>query len=118
MHCDVCGAELQPGEQECIKCKNSESGLQVLTPDEKKRFKGITIDDEEELSGAEESYEYRDSQSNQRIYVRHVNFSSPKIGFFTKLLIGLVLAGLVFVVLPIAVLFMVIIAIVWFLLRR
>jgi hypothetical protein len=117
MHCDVCGAELQPGEQECIKCKHSKSGLKVLTPDEKKRFKGITID-EEELTGAEERYEYRDSQSNQRIYVRHVNFSSAKIGFFTKLLIGLVLAGLVFVLLPIAVLFMVIIAIVWLVLRR
>jgi hypothetical protein len=114
MRCANCGAELGSNEQECANCRKEELEIKVLTPEEKRDFHGITIDQSGQ-SQSQERLQYEGS--GERMYVRHASVSLPKAGLFVKLLIG---AGLLFVAMAAlsAVSFLVVLGcIVWFVLR-
>lgn len=101
MKCSICGVEIQAGEQLCSKCMELENKVQVLTPEEKRDFTGLTIEQEqrEQAAGPQNDRSYG---GNQRIYVKHVNFNMGRTGIITKIIFGMILAGLLIVALPIA----------------
>jgi hypothetical protein len=108
-----CGAELD-SSQECLNCRTKDNAIKVLSPEEKQDFRGITIDQTgQDASG--ESYQYQDA--GQRIYVRQFNLSSPKTGFFIKILIGAVLIVLAMAAFSTIAFFAVIGGVIWFILR-
>ncbi len=98
MKCSVCGDEIQPDEQLCSKCNDLEHKVQILTPEEKQDFAGLTIEQDPE----QQSVGYNDYRENQRIYVKYVNFNMRQTGMLMKIIVGIIIAGLLIVALPIA----------------
>lgn len=99
--CVVCGIEIQSDGQLCPSCTELENKVQVLTPEEKRDFAGITIeqDQEKQTRGHDDKQSYSE---NQRIYVKHMNFNMGQTSILTKIILGIVIAGLLIVALPIA----------------
>lgn len=117
MKCIACGAEIQPDEQLCAVCIELEHKVQVLTPEEKQDFSGITI--EQDHRGQTNEYDdYLDNDEKQRIYVRHVNFSMGQTGIVTKIILGIIFAGLLIIALPIALLALSIVVFFFYVMRR
>ncbi|MBP2628668.1 MAG: hypothetical protein H6Q68_3379 [Firmicutes bacterium] len=114
LNCRVCGAGVEADEQQCSKCREMENKVQVLTLEERQYFNGITLEQDQPEEGRH--YEYQDSNVKQQMYSRQFNISST--GFLTKLLLGVILAGLVFIALPIAIFFISIVSIILYLVRR
>ncbi|MCE5285524.1 MAG: hypothetical protein LLG02_06725 [Pelosinus sp.] len=112
MRCANCGAELDSNE-ECSNCHSNNAEIKVLSPEEKRNFQGITIDQSGQNS-AEESYQ---QGARDRIYVRQASFSLPKTGFFVKLLIGAGLLVLAMAIFGTIGFFVLIGSVVWFVLR-
>ncbi len=98
MKCSVCGVEIQTDKQLCSKCSELENKVQILTPEEKQDFAGLTIEQDPEKQSAG----YNNYRENQRIYVKHVNFNLSPTGMLTKIIFGIIIAGLLVVALPIA----------------
>ncbi len=115
MRCAHCGAELRPGEQQCSNCCQTETAVQVLTPEEKRQFQGVTLEQEGETETGS-CYKDGNSQSDRRIYVRQINLTGT--GLLTKLFFGAILAVLIFIVLPITLFFAFAGIVIWLLLRR
>ena len=114
LNCRVCGAEVEENEQQCSKCREMESKVQVLTLEERQHFSGITLEqDQQEDKGHSE---YQASNDNQQMYTRQ--FSISNISLLTKLLLGIILLGVVVVALPIAILFICIVGIITYLVRK
>lgn len=101
MKCSVCGVDIQSDEQLCSRCIELEHKVQVLTPEEKQDFAGLTIEQDQEKESAGHD-DYRGHGENQRIYVKHVNLNMGQTGIFTKIILGIIIAGLLIVALPIA----------------
>ena len=101
LRCSVCGNEVQADEQQCSNCIEKESKVQVLTPEEKQEFNGITLVQGQEQQ-EKEHYKSESYHNNQRIYT--TQFSIGNTSFLTKVIIGLVILGVVFVALPVAIL--------------
>jgi hypothetical protein len=116
LNCTVCGAEIQSDTGQCPKCKEIENNVQVLTPEEKQDFDGITIEQDVEKR-AEEQYTYQSYNKNQRIYVKHVNFGG-RMGLFTKLILCIIFIGLIVVALPIALFFISVVGFFLYFMRR
>ena len=116
LNCKVCGAEIQFDTGQCSKCKEVESNVQVLSPEEKKDFGGITIEQDTEKK-TEEQYTYQGYNENQRIYVKHISFGKH-MGLFTKMILGIIFIGLVVVALPITLLFISVIGLFLYFMRR
>ena len=114
LNCRVCGAEVEVDEQQCSKCREMESKVQVLTLKERQDFSGITL--EQDQRSEEGHYEYQASTANQHMYTRQ--FSIGSTSFLTKLLLGIILAGVVFIALPIAIFFISIIGVILYLVRK
>ena len=115
LNCTVCGIEVQENEQQCSKCREIESKVQVLTLEEKEHFSGITL----EQGHVQEEGGYYKEQTNtnsQRVYSQQFNITSAS--WLTKLVIGSIVAVLLFVALPIAIVFISITSIVLYLIRR
>jgi len=114
LNCRVCGVGVEDDEQECSKCKEMDNKVQVLTLEEKQHFSGITLDqDQQEEEG---HYENQGTNARQQMYTKQ--FSISNIGLFTKLLLGVVVAGIIFIALPIAIFFISIIGIITFIIRK
>jgi len=118
MRCDICGTERKSEDHECSTCKYAESKIQVLTPEEKDRFKGVTID-----QGNFNDQQFHDAAnprhgSKQRIYVKHTNFNLANTGIITKLLIIAALIFAVFVALPLVMLLVGIGVVIWLIIRK
>jgi hypothetical protein len=113
MLCEKCGAEIIPPETVCSACEQPK--VQLLPPEERENFGGITI----EQPQPEESY-YRSEtdENNHRVYVRQVQINSPLKSILVIGLIGIVLLFLVLVALPLAVLVMALFGFGLFLPRR
>jgi hypothetical protein len=101
--CVVCGHEIRSDDQLCPNCIELENKVQVLTPEEKRDFSGITIEQDQEKQSAGHD-DNRGYSENQRIYVKHVNFSMGQTSILTKIILGMIVAGLLIVALPIALL--------------
>ena len=114
LNCRVCGVGVEGDEQECSKCKEMDNKVQVLTLEEKQHFSGITLNqDQQEEEG---HYENHGTNARQQMYIKQ--FSISNIGLFTKLLLGVVVAGIIFIALPIAIFFISIIGIITFIIRK
>jgi len=114
LNCRICGAEIETDEQQCSKCREMESKVQVLTLEERQHFGGITLEqDQQETQGHDE---YQASNANQQIYTRQFSISNTSL--LTKLLLGIILAGVVFIALPIAIFFISIIAIITYIVLK
>lgn len=118
MRCTICGAETDNNDDKCSACKQSEINMKVLTPEERAQFTGVTIEAEPNSEQYSENKEqqFQGAKSNHRVYIRQMSFGS-KTGFFTKLLIFAVIAGILFIALPVAILFFGIVSILWFIFR-
>lgn len=116
MRCAQCGAELKPGEQQCSNCCRTETGVHILTPEDNRQFNGVTLEQEGQHDAGGGNYEYRSSQFGRQVHIRHINLAGT--GLLAKLLIGAILALLVFIVLPIAFFVAAVGIIIWVLLRR
>lgn len=117
MKCIACGAEIQPDKQLCALCMELEHKVQVLTPEEKQDFSGITIE-QDQGKQTNEYDDYLDNDEKQRIYVRHVNFNMGQTGIVTKIILGIIFAGLLVIALPIAILVLSIVLFFFYGMRR
>ncbi len=115
MKCIACGAEIQPDKQLCPLCMELEHKVQVLTPEEKQEFSGITIE-QDQGKQTNDYDDYLDNDEKQRIYVRHVNLGQT--GIVTKIILGVIFAGLLVIALPIAILVLSIILFFFYGVRR
>ena len=117
MRCTICGAETETNDDKCSACRHAE--LKILTPEEKTHFTGVTIEAEtnNDSKDSNNSYQYSDRGGNQRLYIKQVNFGS-KNSFFSKLLIFAVIAGILFIALPVALVLAAIFSLVWFIFRK
>jgi hypothetical protein len=116
LNCTVCGDEIQSDIGQCSKCKEIESNVQVLTPEEKQEFEGITIEQETDKRN-EEQYKYQSFNENQRIYVKHINIGG-NMGFFTKMILAICFIGLIVIALPIALVLISVVGFFLYIMRR
>lgn len=101
MHCTVCGQET--GSMTESRCKNCrpEPDVQILTPEEREKFHGVTIDSD---GGRQDDGQQRHSTGtgqNQGVYIRQVSFGSGG-GLISKIVIAAIIAAIIFFVLPLA----------------
>ena len=114
--CSKCAAEIEEGKNCCPDCGNQCSAVQILTPQEREQFHGVTIQDAETLR---DSYsEYGSDETRQRVYVRHVQIDSTgPTGFLVKVIFLAIVLLFVFIFLPMALLLVAAGLLGWFLLR-
>lgn len=117
MRCTMCGAETETNNDKCSTCRQAE--LKILTPEEKTHFTGVTIEAEtnNDSKDSNNSYQYSDSGGNHRVYIKQVKFGSAN-SFISKLLIFAVIAGILFIALPVALVLVGIFSLVWFIFRK
>jgi len=114
--CPKCAAEMDEGKDYCPKCGNQCSAVQILTPQERELFHGVTIQDEEAQGGP--CSEYESAKPRQRVYVRHVQIDSTgPSGFFVKLIFLALVLLFIFIFLPMALLLVAAGILGWFILR-
>lgn len=119
MICKKCGFEYIDGLKECPNCQtpNEPAEVKVLTEDERDTFDGITI--EESQNESQEQYRNYEQETRQEkpktsgIYVKSFGVTS----FLWQLLILLIIAGVIFIILPAFLMIFLGIALVYFVIR-
>ena len=120
MICKKCGFEYVDNLKECPNCQtpNEPEETKVLNADERDTFKGITID---EAEGTESTGTGGSADNNEEVFkgthVYHTSVSVGHFGFLWQLLFLIVVAGIVFILLPAFLLVFMAIAALYFLLR-
>lgn len=71
--------------------------VQILPPEERENFKGITIDAGEQEKNNQDYSEYEYHDPHKRVYVRRVNL---KGGLFNWVVLGLLFVVAIFIALP------------------
>jgi Mg2+/citrate symporter len=108
MICKKCGFEYVDGLKECPNCQapNEPLEVKVLTKDERDTFGGITIEDtkseNEQGFRVYEAEEEREKTNKSHIHVKTFGLGSSWLWI---LLFLVILAGLFFFILPLAVIF-------------
>lgn len=117
MYCKNCGTPLDPSMTVCKKCEHDviEAEVEVLTPEEKDSFQGVTIDTNE--AGAQER-EREQAHSRQSVYFKHSTLNLSQTGFLFKFLLAALIIFMMVVILPIALLVFGAVVIGWILLRQ
>jgi len=114
LNCKICGARVEADELQCSKCTEMENKVQVLTLEEKQHFNGITV---EQYEGEEaRQQEYQTNHTNQQMYSKQFSISSTSL--LTKLFLGIILVGVIFVALPLAIVILSIGGIITYMLRK
>ena len=116
MKCSFCGKELERGTQECPYCHCSiEAEVQVLRPEERDTFDGVTI---EQDGNAEGGTRVEDMRTERRAYeqIRVHSFGCGSGILMTLLILGGILA-IFFFLLPTFLIFAAIGAVVVFIMR-
>jgi len=113
MLCSNCGRELDPLAGGC-PCRETQQDVKVLTPEERESFQGITISDG---PAKEDNNQYQSQASGQKVYFRQVTFGSGGISLWAKLAIAAAFAALIFIFLPLALLFIASVSLVWLVMR-
>lgn len=67
MRCSICGAETGDAQRVCDRCRQAQADVQVLTPDERDRFTGITIDVGEQQRDYNQSH-----HAGRGVFIRHI----------------------------------------------
>lgn len=114
MNCPYCGFEIENETTVCPNCGGERSQVQVLTPEERENFQGLTISDESEHHD-DGFYEYKSADGRRRVYVRQVNLGRSPAGLLTSLFIGAIVLGLIILFLPLALLMIGIVVLGWLL---
>lgn len=116
MYCEKCGNQLNPGETNCPICRHSIDEVEVLTPEEKNNFQGMTI----EAIDNDEKDRYRDEHrtGQQKIYFKQTHLNLSGTSLLTKLVIAAFVVFMVFIALPILLLILSLVLIGWLLLRK
>lgn len=110
MRCNICGEETFNEKDSCSACRAKLNQIQVLSPDERENFKGVTI---EQGAPQNEDNKYANYRSFQRVYT----FNSSSAGILTKLILGAIMLFLIIVLLPVALTIMALFALSWFIRR-
>ncbi|HEY8464586.1 MAG TPA: zinc ribbon domain-containing protein [Bacillota bacterium] len=107
MHCYECQAEINPDSQTCPYCGARLHQVEVLSPEERENFQGLTIDASDEKEGSQDHYdqEYEYYNPLKGVYVRRFSFGNGKGGFLNQLAIGLIVLGLLFLAFPLLFIF-------------
>lgn len=104
MRCENCGNLNSDNQSSCSRCGQPLTSVQILSPEERENFTGVTI--EEESHQSEEDFYYQEyagpNGSNQRIFVRRMTINNSPGKFLRNFLVGIVLVGLVIVAFPVA----------------
>jgi hypothetical protein len=103
MRCNRCGAESESDNGVCPNCGERTDGaeVEVLPPEERDEFQGITIEQNPQASGDERGYsDYEYHDPHKGVYVRRINLSG-KGGWFGGILAGLAVLAFIFLVFPI-----------------
>lgn len=112
MQCYQCKNEIPEDSQECPFCKADFPNVQVLSPKDRQDFQGMTID-----QGGSGEQQYERPQGG-RIYYRQVNFNLFKSsGWLTKIVWGIIFAGLALFAFSSLFFIAVVGAVIWLLLR-
>jgi hypothetical protein len=98
MQCERCGAAIPDGGTTCPECGYSFNTVEVLTPEEREGFQGITIESPSSKAGRAD-YSYDDPQKG--VYVRWFNFNSDRGGLLNRIFTGLTIAAVLFLLFPI-----------------
>lgn len=115
LSCKICGTQVAADDELCSQCREMEGKVQVLTREEKRQFSGITLEqDQHQETGHYE--EYKANSGRQQIYVKHFNIGNTSM--FTKLLLGAILAIVIFIALPLAIFVLSVIGLIYYLMRR
>ncbi|MDO4178611.1 MAG: hypothetical protein Q4D21_05405 [Phascolarctobacterium sp.] len=118
MKCNFCGHEVAPGTTECPYCHYQfKIDTQVLNPDERDDFEGITIEEDGSATGSaseredgaareiyEDRSEYESYRAQQRPEVKVRTFGCGS-GILMSLLIMAIICSLFFFVLPTVLIF-------------
>lgn len=124
MICKYCQKEISVLAKECPHCATPVQEVQVMSPDERDNFQGLTIvqdpngttvDENMEEPYANQQETFGTNRKKKFYYYSTTNSSSTgKMSILTKIMLVLVLLGIVFFVIP-AILTMVLIgAVLWF----
>jgi hypothetical protein len=99
MRCYKCGTEIETENGSCPNCGERLDGseVEVLPPEERDEFQGITIEQNPQTSGERGYYEYHDPHKG--VYVRQINLSG-KGGWLSRILVGLIIFALIFFIFP------------------
>lgn len=117
MKCNQCGRELPSDETDCSYCKMESQQVQILTPEERQGFKGVTIEQDSERRYSDAQDERPQYSANERIFVRQVKFNNIGRSWFSKLIWGFILAGIVMFAFSSLFVVAIVGAIVWLIIR-
>jgi hypothetical protein len=104
MQCNTCGNEFDDWAGTCPKCHADPGKVQVLSPEERENFNGITI----EQDGGN-SKNANTGSPFQKVFV----FQSSSGGMLAKLIVSALLLIAVIVFLPLAILFIATLGLNW-----
>lgn len=121
MKCSFCGRELDSGIQECPYChRRVEAEVQVLRPEERDTFDGVTIEQDESTGGGtrvgDAREERRTYEQNAGPQIKVQSFGCGSSILMTLLILGGILA-VIFFLLPTFLIFAAIGAVVIFIMR-
>ena len=106
MYCHKCQTEISTDNETCPQCGEPQLKVEVLLPEERESFQGLTI---ETNSGEEQRRSYYDeeySDPQKGIYVRRVSFGSGKGNLLNRILVGLIVMGVLFLAFPLLFVFL------------
>jgi hypothetical protein len=101
MRCEQCGTEFSDDCRVCPECSHSLSEVEILTPEEREDFQGITIENPGHEAERQDDYTYEYHGPHKGVYVRGFNFNFGKGGLLNRILVGLIVAGVLFLAAPI-----------------
>jgi hypothetical protein len=102
MRCYRCGTEVETENGVCPNCGERLDGseIEVLPPEERDEFQGITIEQNPQTSGDEGGYyHYEYHGPHKGVYVRRINLSG-KGGWLSRILVGLMILAVIFFIFP------------------
>jgi len=119
MKCSNRGIEFDDDGPVRPQCGGTGDQVEVLPPEERDNFRGITIGDEPPAADRPcQSSQSENGGSRRRVYVKTFNFGgSTPGGIITKLLAAAVMIGLIIVALPLVLIIAGLIAVSWLLTR-
>jgi len=119
VRCANCGREV--GADDKCSCWQQPEAT-ILNSEEREKFRGITVESSpsprlDDKNSGNNYYEYRSNNSNQRIHIRQMNFGVGQMKWTTKLMIAAIIAIIVFVFLPLAVLVAIGVSLIWMMVK-
>jgi hypothetical protein len=109
MRCEQCQTEIDATSKICPQCGHSVSTVEVLTPEAREDFQGLTLETPGNGGARQDDYSYEYHEPQKGVYAREFNFNTAKGGMLGRIIVGLFVAGLLFLVFPMLFVFLVVI---------